>query len=496
MNLLTFLLRHSSQIPDRVAIAHRQGSLTYSALAERVGRVANGLKQCVSSRPCVAILTGNRVEFVEIFLGAVYAGYVPVPMDPKWSPMEINAVLRQCEPRIIFTEEAYAPSIRSSWEPAGRVEIITLSQENSGDYDSWVASFAPEAEPETSHELLFIGFTSGTTGVPKGFMRTPLSWRTSFEATREAFQIDMRYCMAPGPLVHSLSLFALLQSLYFGATFHLVEKFHAEEVLELCEAVPDMILFVVPTMIESLLRQASPGSVPIQALISSGGKWSERSKQKCREVFGQTKLYEYYGSSEASYISYMDVYEAGRPGSVGRPFFGVELSIRNEHGEEVAVGETGQLYVRSAMMFLGYYQLRKETAAVFRDGWLNTGDYMSVDEDGYLYLAGRSKNRMVTGGLNVFPEEVETVLQQLPAIEEVMVLGIPDERWEERITAVIQWRGDQRLSLNEVKEHCRSFLANFKAPKQLITVDRFFYTGSGKIARQQMREYILKEVAK
>ncbi|RAV21553.1 class I adenylate-forming enzyme family protein [Paenibacillus contaminans] len=495
MNLLTFLQSHSSRIPDRVAINHSRGSLTYSALAERVQRIANGLKQCGRSQGKVAILTGNRVEFVEIFLGAVYAGYVPVPLDPKWSSIEVNAVLRQCEPEIIFAEDSYVRNIHLPSGQAGQVEIVTLSQKNPGAYEQWIASFAPEAELGASNELLFIGFTSGTTGVPKGFMRTPLSWKTSFDATREAFQLDMKHCMAPGPLVHSLSLFALMQSLYFGATFHLVEQFHADKVLELCTAVPDMILFVVPTMIESLLQQANPGRASIQALISSGGKWSEQSKQRCREVFGQSKLYEYYGSSEASYISYMDVYEAKKPGSVGRPFSCVEISIRDEHCHEVPAGEVGQLYVRSSMMFLGYYQLSEETSAVFRDGWLKTGDYMTVDLEGYLFLAGRSQNMMITGGLNVFPEEVETVLQQLPAIQEVIVLGMPDERWGEKVTAVVQWRGDQRLSLNEVKEYCRNYLASYKAPKQLITVDRFTYTSSGKVARQQMKEYV-KEVVK
>ncbi|MFC3747039.1 AMP-binding protein [Paenibacillus sp. GCM10012306] len=495
MNLLTFLLSHSSRIPDRVAISHDRGSLTYSALAERVQRIANGLKRHGHSNRKVAILTGNRVEFVEIFLGAVYAGYVPLPLDPKWSSNETNAVLRQCEPDIIFTEDSYAQHIHLSSGQAGQVEIITLSQDNSGTYDQWVASFPPGAELNASNELLFIGFTSGTTGVPKGYMRTPLSWLTSFEAAKEAFQLDMQHCMAPGPLVNSLSLFALMQSLYFGATFHLVEQFQANKVLELCMAVPDMILFVVPTMIESLLQQADSRRTSIQALISGGGKWSEQSKQQCQEVFGPSKLYEYYGSSEASYISYMDINEAKRPDSVGRTFPGVEISIRDDHFQEVPTGEVGQLYVRSSMMFLGYYQLSEETSAVFREGWLMTGDYMSVDLDGYLYLAGRSQNKMVSGGLNVFPEEVETVLQQLPAVQEVMVLGMPDEHWGDKVTAVVQWREDQRLSLNEVKEHCRGYLANYKAPKQLITVDQFIYTSSGKIARQQMKEYV-KEVMK
>ncbi|WP_240546022.1 AMP-binding protein [Paenibacillus artemisiicola] len=478
-------------MPDRVAITDSRDSLTYSALAERVQRVANGLKQRGHIHRRVAILMGNRMAFAEIFLGAVYAGYVPVPLDPKWSSVEIHAVLQQCEPGIIFAEESYAHHIRLPIGQAGQVEIVALTQEHTGAYEQWIAAFPPEAELNAGNELLFIGFTSGTTGVPKGYMRTPLSWATSFEATREAFQLDIKHCMAPGPLVHSLSLFALLQSLYFGATFHLVKRFDAHAVMEVCTAVPGMILFVVPTMIESLLRQADPGKASIQALISSGGKWSEQSKRQCREAFGgQSKLYEYYGSSEASYISYMDLDEAKKPGSVGRPFSGVELSIRDEQGREVPAGEVGQLYVRSRMTFSGYYRLSEETSAVFQEGWLKTGDYMSADRDGYLYLAGRSMNKMVTGGLNVFPEEVETVMQQLPAVQEVMVVGMPDERWGEKVTAIVQWRGEQRLSLNEVKAYCRHYLASYKAPKQLITVDRFLYTSSGKIARQRMKDFV------
>ncbi|WP_256208374.1 AMP-binding protein [Paenibacillus sp. CF384] len=481
-------------MPNRVAITDSRNSLTYSSLVERVQRIANGLKQRGHIHRRVAILISNRVEFVEIFLGAIYAGYVPVPLDPKWSSVEIHAVLAQCEPGIIFAEELYAHHIDLPIGLIGQVEIIVLTQENAVAYEQWVASFPPKSEINPNNELLFIGFTSGTTGIPKGFMRTPISWITSFEATREAFQLDIRHCMAPGPFVHSLSLFALLQSLYFGATFHLVQQFHANTVMEVCKAVPGMILFVVPTMIESLLQQVNPRKASIQALISSGGKWSEQSKRQCQEVFGgQAKLYEYYGSSEASYISYIDIYEARKPGSVGRPFSDVEISIRDEKGQEVVAGEVGQLYVRSSMTFTGYYQLSEETSAVFQEGWLKTGDYMSADNDGYLYLVGRSMNRMVTGGLNVFPEEVETVMQQLPAIQKVMVLGMPDERWGEKVTAIVQWHGDQCLSLNEVKEYCRKYLASYKAPKRLITVDQFIYTSSGKIARQQMKEYV-KEV--
>jgi long-chain acyl-CoA synthetase len=140
-------------------------------------------------------------------------------------------------------------------------------------------------------------------------------------------------------------------------------------------------------------------------------------------------------------------------------------------------------------MFKGYYQLPEETETVYQDGWLITGDFMYMDRESYLYLAGRSKNRLVSGGLNVFPEEVESVLQQISEISEVMVLGVPDDYWGEQVIALVKWSGQQRLSTEDIKNYCRQHLAKYKAPKQIITVDEFIYTSSGKIARQAMKDY-------
>ncbi|WMT43116.1 AMP-binding protein [Paenibacillus sp. D2_2] len=488
MNLLLPILQHALQEPNRIAISSKQGKLTYAALVQRVRQVAQGIMQNGMNHDKIAILSTNRQEFVEVFLGAVYAGFVPVLLDPKWSSVELNEIIGQCQPSFIFAETAFASKITLQSNDS---QIIEFSDEPSCSYEKWLTRH--QAAPELNHpnELLFIGFTSGTTGIPKGFMRTHLSWIRSFEATNEAFQlVHLQHFTAPGPFVHSLSLFALMQSLYNGATFHIVQQFNAAEVLSLCSNHSDMVLFAVPTMIDSLISLTVPGHTHIQALISSGGTWSEHSKQRCREVFNGVKLYEYYGSSEASYISYLNVNEDNKLGSVGRPFTGVEISIRDEHFQEVAPGSIGQLYIRSDMMFLGYYQLPEETATVFQNGWLKTGDFMFIDSDGFLYMTGRSKNMMVTGGLNVIPEEVEAVLQRIPAIREVMVFGIPNHHWGEMVTAIVQWRGDQRLTIDELKAYCRENLASYKAPKQLITVDQFIYTSSGKIARHAMKEYL------
>ncbi|QFF97489.1 acyl-CoA synthetase [Psychrobacillus glaciei] len=490
MNLAEPIVRYATEQPNKIALTDGQDCRTYLELVMAMKKIAHGLQQNGLVHEKIAILSTNRMEFVEVFLGAIYAGCIPIPLDPKWSENEISAILQLCQPKMIFAEPVFAINLTSQ---DSEIQLLTFTAEETGSYDNWSARLLPIAEMDNTNELLFIGFTSGTTGIPKGYMRTHLSWIKSFEATNEAFQFDnMEHILAPGPFVQSLSLFALMQSLYFGATFHIVHKFNPQEVLTLCKQNPDAILFVVPTMIESMMQQAVQEQTQIQALISSGAKWSTESKKRAKEIFGEANLYEFYGSSEASYISYLDVFAENKSNSVGKPFSGVQVSIRDEHFQEAPIGTIGQLYIRSDLMFSGYHHLPEETSAAFQDGWLILGDYMYMDEDGYLYLAGRAKNMLVSGGLNIFPEEVESVLQQLPAIQEVMVLGVPDLYWGEQVTALVKWNGQHRLSIKEIKDYCRQHLASYKAPKQLITVDHFIYTGNGKLARKAMKDYVEK----
>lgn len=493
MNLAEHILERAALVPHRIAISDGHEERTYEQLTKRVQRVASGLRQGGHTKQTVALLSGNRMEFAEFVLGAIYAGCIPVLLDPKWSPAALEQVIRQCAPVLMVSEACFAADLTGRY--SGIPQLYFGREQVSGSYEAWAAGFGPEAEAADSPELLFIGYTSGTTGIPKGYMRTHESWISSLEATEKAFSLNrMQHVLAPGPFVHSLSLFALLQSLYSGATFHLLPEFDAERVLTLCCHVPDMILFVVPAMTEALLRQAesSNAEVSIQALISSGGKWPVSSIPKCRERFNGVRLYEYYGSSEASYISYLELTGAEPQDSLGQPFSGVELLICDEQFREVPQGTVGELYIRSDMIFSGYHLLPEETAQVFRDGWLRTGDYVYQDRQMHLRLAGRAGSMIKSGGLKVFPEEVEAVLLRHPDIREAMVFGIPDERWGEQVTLLIQWQGQERLTLDEIRKYCRPYLASYKLPKQLISVEEFSYTGSGKIARQLMKSLALK----
>ncbi|MCL6457062.1 MAG: AMP-binding protein [Gorillibacterium sp.] len=491
MNLVQHILKRAQINPHRIAISAGREERTYAQLMRLVQQVSNGLRHGGHTKRNIAILSGNCIEFAEFVLGVIYAGCVPVLLDPKWPSGERDKVIQQCEPGLIACEGRFAGDLAERYNEIP--QLYFGEDQQVGSYCSWLAAFEPDATAEENPELLFIGYTSGTTGFPKGYVRTHLSWLRSFEATEKAFRLNrIKQVLAPGPFVHSLSLFAMMQSLYSLATFHLLPEFDAESVLNLCSREPDMILFVVPAMIDALLRlvASNTAQVSMLALISSGGKWPESSKQRCREMFKETKLYEYYGSSEASYISYLEITGEEQPGSLGKPFDSVHISIRDEQFREVPPGTIGELYIRSEMMFAGYHQLPEETASIFRDGWLRTGDYMLLDQDRHLHLAGRASNMVKSGGLKVFPEEVEAVLLRIPAIREVMVFGKPDDQWGEQVTALIGWNGEQRLSLDEIRNYCHPYLASYKAPKQLVTVEGFIYTSSGKIARQLMKNRV------
>lgn len=481
MNIIEPLLQHATTQPSKRVLIHQHEHRTYEQLVGKMKKIANGLQQKELKNERIAIFSSNRLEMVEVLVGIIYSGNIPVILDPKWSKKVIHSVLQQAKPKLIFTEEIYE-------ELFARYEVITFSKS----YETWCNSLTDEAVLKTN-ECLFIAFTSGTTGTPKGYVRTHTSWIESFKATKEAFELEqMEHVLAPGPFVQSLSLFALMQTMIDGGTFHLLSRFNETDVYNACKQFPNMILYVVPTMIEKMIQIDSFKETNVQAIISSGAKWTNDSKKRAKNTFPHTKFFEFYGSSEASYISYAEVNNIRKEHSVGAPFSGVELSIRDVQFNEVSTGNMGQLFVRSNMMFTSYFNLPTETEKVFHKGWLKTGDLAFIDEDGELHLVGREKNRLITGGFNVYPEEVETVLLQLREVDEVIIVGVPDTLWGERLVACIKWK-DEPLSIHELRQFGKQYLENFKLPKEIVTVSSFIYTSSGKIARQKMKDFVMEE---
>jgi len=321
----------------------------------------------------------------------------------------------------------------------------------------------------------------------------------SFKASEIEFGINAAdHILVPGPLVHSHFLYAAVHGLYTGATVYLQDKFSAAKMLSCMEQFPLSVVYMVPTMFEALFKAVEDTQEPlpvncVRALISSGAKWGTQSKHKITNFFPAADLYEFYGASELSFVTVLDP-EGNRrkPDSVGRPVHGVDISIRNKDGGEAAVGEVGKLYVRSEYVFMGYYRNPGETRHVLgENGWATVHDMAWRDEDGYVYIAGREKNMMICGGLNIYPEEVERVILQLPEIEEAVVVGVPDQYWGEKIVALVRAKSGMTIRKNVIKRHCRTHLAGYKCPRKVVEVDAFPYTTSGKIARERVKAFLL-----
>lgn len=345
--------------------------------------------------------------------------------------------------------------------------------------------------PEDTHPL-FILYTSGTTGFPKGALYTHgmAFWNSVNTATR--LDITSRdhtlICMPP---FHTGGWNVFLTPfLHHGASFTLLAKFDADEVLQLLEQEKATLFMAVPTMLKMLLQARSFEQVRLAHIryFIVGGEplpipTIERWHQKgvlIRQGYGLTEV----GPNVTS-LNHQDAMR--KQGSIGTPNFYVDYQLMDDKGSPVATGEAGEFWLRGPMVTPGYWQNEEATAAAKAGEWFKTGDMVRQDEEGFLYVVDRKKNMFISGGENVYPAEVEHFLQHHPAIEEVAVVGTPDERWGEVGKAFVALKEGAMLSEQEITDYCRQGLAKYKTPKYISFVGELPKTDTGKIARTLLK---------
>jgi long-chain acyl-CoA synthetase len=477
---------HVEKNPEKIAIYTECEEINYRDWHHLVCKTANWLSSTLKDDRKVGILLPNGIPFLQLFAGASTAGYIAVPLDVKWKPSELEQRLAIAKPSIVITTKELADcyELISSeiiiWE-----EISKKIQETN-------SLVKVQSDEET---LFYMGFTSGTTGIPKAFVRSHVSWVKSFSSSLNDFGLsETNDVLIPGALFHSHFLYGAISSLYFGGTVYLQNKFSPIQVFEWIKRFKISVLYVVPTMIEAIASQRRHVMNPIK-IISSGAKWNEESKNKIRQQFMKVTMFEFYGASELSFVTYLnDKWNKDKPKSVGKVCEGVQLQIRDKIGNEVENGVIGKIFVKSPFVFSGYIQPNADVLQSLQDdkGWVTVDDVGYVDDEGFLYLVGREKSMIICGGENVYPEEVEAVLLMHPNVLEAAVIGVEDSYWGQVPVAFIQ--GD--LTKNELQKLCRQYLSTFKYPRKWYFVDEFPYTTSGKIARHQLQQRIGEEVLK
>jgi long-chain acyl-CoA synthetase len=492
MTIAATVVRHGMTAPGRDALVIGERRHTYGDLTAGIDATASALTSSgVAQRPQprVGILLEPCAGFFQAFLGAGAAGMAAMVLQRSWSDPELGHALAVGAPAVALVARAHADRI-ARYVPNGAVApvdddgVAAALARWTGDRAS-----APHTAPPIHDESPFyVGFTSGTTGQPKGFVRSHRSWLRSFEASAAVFAITgSDHVLAPGPLDHSLFLYAAVHGLSVGATVHVHRRFAADEVLATLDRHPVTRVYLVPTMLAALLRRADRTGRPrfpgVRSVICSGARWPVSVQDRVTELFPSAEPIDFYGASELSFVSVRRPSAGDSATSVGRPFPGVEVAVRRADGTAVDAGDAGRLWVRSDMVFGGYLEPDARGATRDANGWVTVGDIARRDADGCLHLIGREGAMLVCGGINVFPEEIEDVLVQLPEVAEAAVVGVPDDYWGDLLCAIVRWRDGSVLPRERLREHCRTRLARGKWPQRWLQAAYLPRTSGGKIAR-------------
>jgi long-chain acyl-CoA synthetase len=489
-------------------------SLTHEALCARVARAASVLAERGIGRGDVAAFC-LRNDF-PIFEGA-YAtamlGAYAVPMNWHFKAAEAGHVLRDSGAKVLVIHADLLPAISDSIPPGVSVLQVATPPEiaraygipdeackvppGAADWERLVDAASPFGVPACPLPLSII-YTSGTTGVPKGVRRqvpTPAQAAAARRifATTYGFDGPVR-AIATGPLYHSAPYSYATRCVHFGGMLVLQPRFDAEELLRLIERHRITHFHIVPIMFVRLLKLPEEARrrydlSSLQFVIHGAAPCPPEVKREMIDWWGPV-IHEYYGSTETSLVTHCDSAEwLARPGTTGRPMDGIEIRILDTEGRVLPPGVAGDIFVRSPRIADFTYHNRDETRrAMERDGFVTLGDVGYLDADGYLFLNDRSRDMIISGGVNIYPAEIEAALHTLPGVHDCAVFGIPDAEYGERIAAVIEPRPDARLTVDDVVGHLRPRLANYKLPTHIEFRRDLPREDSGKIFKRKLRE--------
>jgi fatty-acyl-CoA synthase len=489
---------------DKTAIVFEDQSRTYGELRSASRKVANSLLGMGIERgERVALLSTNRLEFMEIEVGIAAARAIMVPLNWRLRSQELANLLNRSAARAIFVEDRFLGTIlelrRSGAVPSLRI-VIGLEQDACDlSYEEILAS-SPEDPPSRTgsmtdpHEIIF---TSGTTGQPKGVVWTDgtVLWNSLQQVID--FQLGPQH-----------SSYAIIDQYYIGGrhdftwpvlhqggTVHVKPSsgFDAGEVVRYVADHRITHVLWVPTMLYEILRLPDLDSYDLSALrmIMCGGQpVSASSTIRAQEAFPATDFIQVYGLTEGGgTVTHIRPSDARRkPGSAGKPSMHVELRLVDGNGFDVPQGFDGEVWLRAPSVTAGYWADPELTAEQITGGWLHTGDMGRFDAEGFLYISGRKTDMIISGGMNIFPSEIESVLCEHPAVGDAAVIGLLDEKWGETVCAVVEAADGMVVDPDELIEYCKGRLASYKKPTSVEVVDELPRTAAGKPQKFLLRE--------
>ena len=484
--------------PEALAIDDLTRAFSWAELDHRVARL-RGLFEALGLGPGshAAMLMGNRAEFVELVLAALSSGVWLTPVSAHATADEIAYVLRDSGASVVFVDPEFAAVLGAS---NASCTVIEVGEAFDNELETHRA-IPMDAAGEPGATMVY---TSGTTGRPKGVRRSRQpDLVTQLDASRRAGRVlglDGRGPhLVTGPLYHAAPLGFAVMDLLNGAPMIVMPRFDESRTLRLIDDRRVRNTHLVPTMFVRLLRLPAAereafDPVALTTVLHGAAPISPSVKQSMIDWWGPV-LVEYWGASEGGVVTLVSSQEwLDRPGTVGRPIANHQVFVTDEHGHELGPDADGLLWCQNTSVaeVFGYHNDPDKTARAFRGpGTYTIGDIGRVDSDGYVYLADRQSNMIISGGVNIYPAEVEAVLLEHPAVGDAAVFGIPDDEWGESVRAAVELRspsGDSAVLETELIAFVRERIPPFKAPRSIEFHERLPRAPTGKLATRLLRE--------
>lgn len=511
MVLKDVIVRNARRYPQKIAVNFGNTKYTFAEFNRRVNRLINALLSLgLRKGDRISVLADDCPEYIEIWWAAAKGGFVLVPLNRYLSGTELTYILNNSEPGTFFYGDNYQQlTVAMQPELKTVTNFISIGAKTEGtiNYDELLALHTP-SELEVvveENDLMCISYTSGTTGFPKGVMLTQKNLVAlcvdqillNHMQERDVVLSVLPYCQASFP-------YANFPSFYAGCTFVGVEKPDANTILETIDREKITMLFTPSRLLINLVAEPRISSYRLSSLrriLYAGEPAPEATLRGGLAYFGNI-IAQGYGLSECMIITYLSPEEYALEGapdkvkrlaSCGREAINTELRVIDENGNDVAPGEVGEIIAKGDELMMGYWKMPEATAQAIRNGYIYTGDMATLDEDGYVYLTGRKKDMIISGGNKFFPREIEEVIYHHPSVLEVAVVGIPDEKLGEVIKAFVIPKEGKTVKPEEIVKFCQKSLPEPAVPRSVEFVTQLPKNPMGKVLRRVLKDEYLKE---